>query len=314
MLGCGSGTLKVTRIAASAERPANVVVYLSVADKLGRPLGGLDVGNFRVYEDGKLIPEGKAKRAMLDTDLAIARDALLLVDLSGPIADSEYLPDLAKSVGAFLDKVGASEKVAISAFDGSDEVAPFVGFGATIDTAKVVDAIRNYKPRNRKTNLNGAVFQGLGALKEQLGQETAPQKVSTLVVFTDRGDLSHSVNAQTLEQALADSPASIYVIGVGEGVSRDELAPIGRNGIFISKDPKAFKKGFEEVIDKLATIADGRYIFSYCTAKRRGEHELKLEVAVPGDKGRLFYHFSAAGFRSGCTPTRKPTLSALPDS
>ncbi|HZL21232.1 MAG TPA: hypothetical protein VFG23_26090, partial [Polyangia bacterium] len=94
--GCG-GSLKVTKLAASATRPANIAVYLSVMDKTGEPVGGLAPANFRVYEDGKLISETKGKRALLDPGVVGVHFALLLVDLSGPVVDSEYLPDLASS-------------------------------------------------------------------------------------------------------------------------------------------------------------------------------------------------------------------------
>ncbi len=309
--GCGGGTLKVTKLGASSQRPANIALYLSVFDKMGQPVGGLDVANFRVYEDKKLISEAKGKRTLLDTGIASSRYALLLIDLSGPMVDSEDLPELAKAVGAFVDQVGASQSVAVDVFDGGDEVAPLFGFGASMPTAKVVDAVRKFRPRSRNTNLNGAVYQGLRALKEQLDQASTDEKGAELVIFTDRGDLSHSVNAAVLEQALKDSPAEVYVIGAGEKVSRPEIAAIGHSGIFVSNDPKAFKKGFEQVTAKLAKVSDGRYIFSYCTPKRKGDHELQLEVAVPGDTGRISYKFDSDSFKAGCSPKKRPSFSAL---
>ena len=308
--GCG-GTLKVSKLGASAQRPANVALFLSVMDKAGQPVGGLALANFRVYEDKKLISETKGKRALLDTGIASSRSSLLLVDLSGPMVDSEDLPELAKAVGQFVDKVGASQSVAVSVFDGNDEVAPLFGFGANMETAKVVDAVRKFRPRNRNTNLNGAVFQGLGVLKEQLAAATTPEKGASLVVFTDRGNLAHSVNPSVLEQALKDAPVDVYVVATGEKVSRPEIAAIGHSGIFISNDPKAFKKGFEQVTAKLATASDGCYIFSYCTPKRKGDHKLRLEVAVPGDTGDLTYEFSADSFKAGCSPKKRPSFSAL---
>jgi len=308
--GCG-GTLQVSKLGASAQRPANVALYLSVTDKLGQPVGGLALANFRVYEDKKLISETKGKRALLDTGIASSRSSLLLVDLSGPMVDSEDLPELAKAVGQFVEKVGASQTVAVGVFDGADEVAPLFGFGAKMETAKLVEAVRKFRPRSRTTNLNGAVFQGLHSLKEQLAQATTDEKSASLVVFTDRGDLAHSVNPSVLEQALKDAPVDVYVIATGEKVSRPEIAAIGHSGIFISNDPKAFKKGFDQVTAKLATASDGRYIFSYCTPKRKGDHKLRLEVAVPGDTGELVYEFSAESFKAGCTPKKRPSFSAL---
>jgi hypothetical protein len=119
------------------------------------------------------------------------------------------------------------------------------------------------------------------------------------------------VNPSVLEQALKDAPVDVYVVATGEKVSRPEIAAIGHSGIFISNDPKAFKKGFEQVTSKLATASDGRYIFSYCTPKRKGDHKLRLEVAVPGDTGELIYEFSADSFKAGCTPKKRPSFSAL---
>ena len=62
---------------------------------------------------------------------------------------------------------------------------------------------------------------------------------------------------------------------------------------------------------KLATASDGCYIFSYCTPKRKGDHKLRLEVAVPGDTGDLTYEFSADSFKAGCSPKKRPSFSAL---
>ena len=94
------GSLKVTKIAAAADQPANVAVYLDVKDKLGRPIPGLLEKNFRVYEDGKLVTTSKAKRALLEPKLFDMRYVLLLVDLSGPIVDSEDMPELTNAIGA----------------------------------------------------------------------------------------------------------------------------------------------------------------------------------------------------------------------
>jgi hypothetical protein len=302
--------LQITKVAASAERPANVAVYIDVHDSNGKPVPGLNEQNFRILEDGKLVPPAKAKRALLDTSSFAARYTMLLVDLSGPIVDSEDLPELATSVGRFVDRVGAVGEVAVGAFDGSDEVAPFLGFGATAETAAVVDGIRHFRPHNRNTNLNGAVYQGLHALREKLAESKASEKSAALVVFTDRGDLSHTVSAETLKQGMDESAGTqIFIIGAGEKINRPELTAIGRTSALLSTDPKAFKKSFEEVTQKLSANTNGRYVLSYCSPKRRGDHKVEIEVVTPHDKGRAGYRFNADGFGSGCSPKRKPSFS-----
>src|SRR3954453_4713114 len=99
--GPSGGTLKVTKISAAADQPANVAVYLDVKDRLGRPIPGLAEKNFRVYEDGKLVTTSKGKRALIEPKQIDQRYVLLLVDLSGPIVDSEDLPELVNAVGEF---------------------------------------------------------------------------------------------------------------------------------------------------------------------------------------------------------------------
>jgi len=70
--GCGSGgSLKVTKISAAADQPANVAVYLDVKDKLGRPIPNLQEKNFRVYEDGKLRYAGKVGAGFNDASTLI---------------------------------------------------------------------------------------------------------------------------------------------------------------------------------------------------------------------------------------------------
>ena len=132
-------------------------------------------------------------------------------------------------------------------FDGNDAVVPFLGYAGTADTKKVVEAMQKFRPRSRNANLNGAVYQGLHSLRDRLKDATAAQKSAILVIFTDRGELAHSVSPETLKQGLKETPAQVYVIGVGEGVHRDELTALGRSGTYLSSNPKNFKDGFAEI-------------------------------------------------------------------
>ena len=96
LVGCGgSGTLRVTKVAVSTQKPSNVALYLDVRDN-GRPVAGLQEKDFKVYEDGKFVSAKKGKRALLDAEVTSANFAIVQVDVSGPIADSEHFPDLAR--------------------------------------------------------------------------------------------------------------------------------------------------------------------------------------------------------------------------
>jgi hypothetical protein len=117
------------------------------------------------------------------------------------------------------------------------------------------------------------------------------------------------VSPETLKQGLKETPADVYVIGVGENVHRDELTALGRSGTYLSFNPKNVKEGFAEIGKKLTADADGRYVFSYCSPKRKGNHRVEVEAVTPKDRGRVGFKFNADGFTSGCTPKKQMDLA-----
>jgi hypothetical protein len=311
--GCGgSGTLRVTKVAAAAQKPGNVALYLDVRDN-GRPVAGLQEKDFKVYEDGKLISPKKGKRALLEAEVTSANFAIIQVDLSGPIADSEHLPDLASTVAHFAQDLNDRQEVAVNAFDGNDEVAPFIGFGSGKEQFKnLADGLRKFRPRTRNSNLYGAVYQGISALEEKLANSPVEDKQATLIVYTDRYEMSHTVGIEQLKEKLKSTSVQVYIVAAGEQINRQELTMLGRSGVFLSNDPKAFKKGFDELNQKLVSLADGRYVLSYCSTKKKGQHKLEVEVETPGGDAKVSHKFNAAGFNPArCTPKTKPVFEEI---
>ena len=301
----GGGGLRVKTISAVAQPPGNVAAYFSVYTKAGAPVTDLDTPNFKVYENSKLVSDKKAKRALLETKPVEAQFMLVLLDVSGPYVDGEDFPDIVSAVGRLATAVGKSGQVAVSVFDGEDEIVPMLGFGASGEKA-AFDAIRHFRPRNRNGNLNGAIVQGLDTLEKQLDSATAPFRYATLVVVTDRGDLAKKVPAETVKKRVAGSPVDVQIVAFGPKPSRVELEPLTRGGLFISAEPKDFTKGLMAIAKKLDDEASARYLFSYCTNKREGNPTLTLVIETPEDRGRLVYKFDAANFRSGCSAKHRP--------
>src|SRR6185436_1207477 len=214
-LGCGnSGTLKVTKVAVATQKTGNLAFYLDVRNN-GKPVPGLVEKDFKVYEDGKLVPPKKGKRALLDADVVSANFTIIQVDLSGPMADSEYLSDLAETVTHFAADLNERQEVAVNVFDGNDEVAPFLAFGAGKEQFRnLAEGIRKFRPRNRNSHLYGAVYPGISALEEKLAATAVSEKQATLVVFTDRGELAHTVGIEQMKEKLKGTNVQIYLIGV----------------------------------------------------------------------------------------------------
>jgi len=314
-VGCGTsgGNLKLKVLDAASQPPANVAVYFSVTGKTGEPLAGLKTADFKIYEDGKLVSEKKGKRTLLDLKMAESHTTLVLVDMSGPVVDSEYRPELVRSVSQFVERLSkAHHDVAVSVFDGGDELVPMFGFGAE-NPHDALEAMGKYKPRDRNGNLNGAVFQGVAALEKQMSSSGAARKQGNLIIFTDRGDLAHKVGADVVSAALDKTPADVYLIATGEGLKKEELAPMARTDAFYSTKTSELTIGFTQLGKHLESTTAGHYLLSYCSPRRKGEHDLEVEVTTDTETGRLSHHFSAKGFKKGCSPKKRPAFAAKLD-
>ena len=312
LAGCATsaqnGDLQVKVLAATSETPSNVAVNLSIGTKTGDPLVGLKPTNFRIFEDGKLVPEDKAKRMLLDPKVAEAYFTVLLIDLSGPITESQDFSELVRQVGDFMTELRTTHTLTVSVFDGRDDLRTILEPDED-NTKAALDRMRRYRPEERKGNLNGAILKGLAILDRQLAASTAANKSSNLVVFTDRGDEAGKVPAEEVDVALDKTPADVYVIGVGPGIKRPELGKIARTDAFYSTDPKEMVTGFTHLSKHLAVSAEGHYLLSYCSPKRKGEHDLEIEVSTEKEHGLIKHHYSADGFTKGCSPSHAPAFA-----
>lgn len=312
LAGCASsaqtGSLQVKMLAATSETPSNVAVNLSVGGKNGEPISGLTPDSFRIFEDGKLVPEDKAKRMLLDVKAAEAYFTVLLIDLSGPVIESQDFPELVRQVGDFMRALRGTHTLTVSVFDGRDDVRTILEPDED-NTKAALDRLRRFRPEERKGNLNGAVIKGLAILDRQLAKSTASHKTSNLVVFTDRGDEAGKVPVEELEIALDKTPADVYVIGVGPGIKRPELGKVARTDAFYSTDLKELGTGFTHLSKHLAVASEGHYLLSYCSPKRKGEHELEIEISTEKDHGVLTHRYTADGFTKGCSASHAPSFA-----
>jgi len=306
------GSLRVKVLDATSDKPSNVALHLAVGDKRGEPLEGLTPANFRIFEDGKLVPEEKAKRMLLDPRAAELHVTVLLVDLSGPIADGPTFSELVKQVGVFVERLKPTHELTVSLFDGRDDLRTILEPDET-DVEKALGRMRHYRPDDRKGNLNGAVMRALGIIDRQLAASKASRKLSNLVVFTDRGDMAAKVAPGDLDVALDKTPADVYVIGVGPGIKRPELGKIARTDAFYSTQLDDLASGFDHLSKHLAEGAAGQYLLSYCSPKRKGTHELEIEVITEKEHGKMTHKFSADGFVKGCSPKHLPEFVAAKD-
>lgn len=310
LLWAGSGCLKLTLYNAAVMKPSQVAVYFSVTDSGGKPVPNLTADKFRIYEDSGLVSVYESKQTILNPEVAAVHYTLLLVDLSGSITQSGAMEQLKPAVQSFADRVGSLQKVAIYGFDGSKEIFPIIGFtDGEGGIRAAAERLGSFKGRDPSTNLNGAVIEGLKVLDKSLEHAQTPLKFGSLVVFTDGTDRAKRVLRPEVDKALEEAQAkdtALYVIGVGKEIDSSELRNIGRTASFLSTDPAALAKAFDEIATRVEAYTKSFYLLSYCSPARAQEHDLKVETGGGLSKGDLTYHFDATGFGPNCDSNRMP--------
>jgi hypothetical protein len=306
-LSAGCGGLNMQMVDRSVQKPSNIAVYFTVDTTRGDPVADLTPADFRISEDNRPVSLYESRQTILQPEVVAARYALLLVDMSGSVVSSPDVNRLVEAAANFSKRVGAFQKVAVYAFDGSPHITPMVGFGAP-STEAAINSLAWYRPKDPSTNLNGAVVEAIRVLERQLDHASAPLRFGTLVVFTDGTDHAGRVKDQALRDAVAQAPVDVYAIAVGAEVNDAEVRAIGRSGTFASKNPQDIARGFEEIAHRIEGFTRRYYLLSYCSPARAGQHQVEIQAVKGGLSGRLTYDFKADGFGPNCDPNQKPAF------
>ena len=307
--GCGSTTsLAIKAVAVSAQPPSNVAVHLKVTQPEGRT-ATLLASDFAVEEDGKAIPAKKLRRALLPSSLVVDHYVMLVVDLSGPLIDSEYLSTFHDVVASFSERAGLDSHLALSAFDG-DGLKPFIGFDAT-ELKPGLSGMRKFRPHNRTVDIYGAYIAALDELDAAAKASTAPEHTSTLVFVTDRRDKAGKHTLDEANTRLQSSPADVYVLGLGDAINREELMRLGRPDAFFVEKFRDLGKPFDQAADRIEAKRNEDYVFSYCSQVKSGKkgtkHKVEIEIVSKQWSGSTSATFSSKGFvkGGGCDPRQK---------
>jgi von Willebrand factor type A domain-containing protein len=306
LAGCGG--LRLSVIDHSARAPSNVAVYFTVDRGNGDPVPGLSADQFRIYEDGRPVSKLESKQTVLNPTMSAAHYTLLLVDMSGSVAESGQLPRIQEAVEVFTARVERYQRVGIYAFDGSPDLAPIVPLARGAHGA---GALARYKPRDPSTNLYGGVTEGLKTLADALEGAEQPLRFGTLVVFTDGTDRAARVKQKDMARAVRQSPFDVFVIGVGAEIDKDELSAIGKSGVALEANAAAARQAFEKIAKRIEGMSQRYYLLSYCSPARAGQHRLRVEAGTPdGAHGSVEESFDAEGFGPGCDPAQAPSFEA----
>ncbi len=318
-LAC-SKELNVTRLNSDQKKPNNVWVFFTVEDQ-SEPVPNLTAEDFDIYEDEQLVSTFESQQVIQNPEVAAVMYTLLLLDMSGSITESGQADLVVDAAQGFVETVGQSQKVAVFAFDGDEDLQSVVRFTeAKASVEGGLEGLRSYKPRDPSTNLHGAIVDGLDVLRKALDKDKRPLKFGTLVVFSDGTDRAARVSREEMLEALGKEEYvefEVFAIGVGAEMEEERLSEIGRDGTELVEDEAGVRTAFERVAKRIDDQAHRFYLLSYCSPSRSGEHTVRIEAKAdrkpngkPKKRGSVGWTFDAKGFGPppDCDPQRQPSF------
>jgi Ca-activated chloride channel homolog len=251
-----------------------VNLYATVVDAQGHPVGGLQQGEFAVFEDGK--PQKIAVFAResglplsivlaIDTSLSTRKDLKLELDSARRFTHAILRPADALSLYQFSEIVS--------------ELVPFTSNLGRIDAG--IERVRS----GAATAMYDAVYLGARALDERQGRKV-------MVVITDGGDTASKVDYASALRAAQESEAIVYsiiVVPVEASAGRDtggehalvQISTDTGGKYFYASSLRQLDRAFAQISDELRT----QYLLAYYPSEPLSDSEFRrveVRVNVPG--------------------------------
>ena len=306
-MATGCAGLRLSMVDSAYNRPSNVAVYFTVDSAGGEPIAGLEADDFRIYEDGRVVSVAESQQTIVNPEVAAEHYTLLLIDMSGSVSESDQVPLIEQAAQEFTSQLESHQRVAVYAFDGSEEIHRITPFTQSAGAANAgVGRVSSFNAQDPSTNLHGAIVAAIEELDDALERSRTPLRFGTVVVFTDGTDRAARVTARDMAIAINESAHDFFAIGVGDEIDEGVLGDVGREGYVMVDDPSAIGAAFREIGERIVQMTQRFYLLSYCSPARAGEHTVTVEAVTDSGSGSLTYEFDAEGFGPSCNPESPP--------
>ena len=243
-----------------------VQVTVTVMDGNGHFIRGLPKTSFHVSEDGARQTVSSFAAEDVPLDLVVA------IDISGSMTPA--MPQLKVAAKEFLGAIPPKDQVTLLGFN--DNI--FTLTRRATDTAERMKAVDRLAPWGA-TSLYDVIIRGVDLLGRKTGRKA-------LIVFTDGEDQGSHATIEAVERRLQASDATLYMIGQGQGVERENLKtimhrlvqPTGGRALFTNKIDE-LHAAFTELLDELSN----QYLLGYAPSNMRRDNRWRtIAVSVDG--------------------------------
>jgi len=253
-----------------------VLLDVSVRDRQGGFVSGLQKDDFKVFENGK--PQTITQFSNSDQPVTVG----LVVDNSGSMAPKR--PDVITAALVFVGASNPADEVFVVNFN--DKVLKGLP-----DTVLFSDDITQLRaalwkgPSQGRTALYDAIMDSLHIL------DMGRQAKKTLIVVSDGGDNISKHSFRDVMEAVLASRATIFTVGIFDTDDPDRNPDVLKKLANVSGGVAYFPERPKEVLDICRQIAKdirSRYTLAYVPhdVERPGVRHIKVEAVSP-DRGKL---------------------------
>jgi len=243
-----------------------VQVTVTVMDGGGHFIRGLPKTAFHVSEDGRRQTVSSFAAEDVPLDLVVA------IDISGSMASA--MTKLKAAAKEFLGAVPPKDQVTLLGFNDSI----FTLTRRATDPAERMRAVDRLAPWGA-TSLYDVIIRGVDLLGRKTGRKA-------LIVFTDGEDQGSHAALADVERRLQSSDATVYMIGQGEGLLRENLKKIMERLVEPTGGRALFTDSIDELHTAFADLLDelsNQYLLGYqSTNTKRDDQWRRIKVDVDG--------------------------------
>jgi Ca-activated chloride channel homolog len=239
-----------------------VPVFVSVTDKAGAPIGGLDRDDFTLSENGKT-----QKIAVFERDTSAPLAIVLSVDLSGSVF-KDFAQEQQAALHFARNVLRPQDRASLLAF--SDSTREVTGF--TKDAKRIANGLSSLHRGSGGTAFYASILAASQLLAPERGRRV-------LVLISDGGNTVNGVSYQdALDEAVRDEVMiySIIDVPVAASAGRDlggEHAMITLSEQTGGRAYYADQGSLDQIFQRIADDLRTQYLLGYYPRKRAPEEE-----------------------------------------